>query len=292
MPTQWYYAIDGQEHGPVGSAQLKQLAASGQLSHADLIWREGLADWVEARQLKALWTAAPAQPAAIRTAPATATIPAALNAGNAPTADALDRGDYDLADEQTPPPAAYADRPYSHSVPATRGFVPPAYTPATATPQNAPLPYATPVQYQRRGYKYQAYAGFWIRFGAIVLDGLILVAAQFGLGFAIGLAIADGDGQITEEAELLLRALGVVIVWLYFALQESSSAQATIGKRACGIIVTDMNGDRISFARASGRHFAKIVSNLTLMIGYLMAAFTEQKQALHDKIANCLVVQK
>ena len=280
MATQWYYAVEGQEHGPVGPAELKQLAASGQLSRQDLVWREGLTDWVEARQLKALWTPAP-----VRT-------PAAVPAGGASIADDADRGEYGLADDQSPPPAAYADRPYTQSISAARGFVPPAYTPPAATPQNAPLPYATPVQYQRRGYKYQAYAGFWVRFGAIVLDGLILVSAQFGLGFAIGIAMADGDGLITEEAELLLRVIGVVIVWLYFAIQESSSAQATIGKRACGIMVTDMNGDRISFARASGRHFAKIVSNLTLCIGYLMAAFTEQKQALHDKIANCLVVQK
>ncbi|HXI44099.1 MAG TPA: RDD family protein, partial [Bryobacteraceae bacterium] len=73
---------------------------------------------------------------------------------------------------------------------------------------------------------------------------------------------------------------------------ESSHYQATLGKKALGIIVTDMNGNRISFARANGRFFGKWVSGMIMNIGYLMAAFTEKKQALHDLLAGCLVVMK
>ncbi len=80
--------------------------------------------------------------------------------------------------------------------------------------------------------------------------------------------------------------------WLYFALMESSPRQATLGKQALGIMVTDLAGQRISFARATGRFFAKILSGLILWIGYVMAAFTERKQALHDLLASCLVVAK
>ena len=82
-----------------------------------------------------------------------------------------------------------------------------------------------------------------------------------------------------------------VAQWLYFALMESSSKQATLGKMALGIRVTDVNGNRIGFGRATGRHFAKILSGLILGIGFLMAAFTEKKQALHDMIAGTLVVK-
>jgi uncharacterized RDD family membrane protein YckC len=79
--------------------------------------------------------------------------------------------------------------------------------------------------------------------------------------------------------------------WLYYALMESSSFQATVGKRALGLKVTGMNGDPISFGTASIRYFGKILSHLIFSIGYIMAAFTEKKQALHDILAGCLVIR-
>ena len=79
--------------------------------------------------------------------------------------------------------------------------------------------------------------------------------------------------------------------WLYFALMESSANQATLGKMAIGIKVTDMSGRRIGFGQATGRYFGKILSSMILLIGYIMAAFTEKKQALHDMLAGCLVVK-
>jgi len=97
------------------------------------------------------------------------------------------------------------------------------------------------------------------------------------------------------------RVVGVLVVagpvlfvgsWLYHTAMESSRHQATLGKKALGIIVTDMNGNRISFARANARFFGKWVSGMIMNIGYLMAAFTEKKQALHDILASCLVVMK
>jgi uncharacterized RDD family membrane protein YckC len=82
------------------------------------------------------------------------------------------------------------------------------------------------------------------------------------------------------------------LTWLYYAFMESSKYQATLGKMVLGIVVTDMNGQRISFGRAVGRNLAKIVSQIILCIGYLMIAFTQKKQGLHDIMANCLVVAK
>jgi uncharacterized RDD family membrane protein YckC len=72
---------------------------------------------------------------------------------------------------------------------------------------------------------------------------------------------------------------------------ESSAKQATVGKMALGIIVTDLEGRRLGFGRATGRYFAKILSALILGIGFLMAAFTERKQGLHDMVASTLVVK-
>ena len=146
------------------------------------------------------------------------------------------------------------------------------------------------------------YAGFWLRFCAAFLDGLIIGAVNFMVGFAIGIlffAVAAGGGGQGPGAQAALGGLqlvanlvGIVIQWLYFALMESSSNQATLGKMAVGIKVTDMDGRRLSFGRATGRYFAKIISAFTCLVGYIMAGFTEKKQALHDMIASCLVVRK
>ncbi len=143
----------------------------------------------------------------------------------------------------------------------------------------------------------QECAGFFTRFCAAFIDGFIVNIINFGVGFAIGLVVAVlAGGQGGDGAAGIAQALGglagLIVQWLYSAIQESSEAQATIGKRALGIIVTDIDGNRLSFGRATGRHFAKIPSAMICLIGFIMAAFTEKKQALHDMIAGCLVVRK
>lgn len=96
-----------------------------------------------------------------------------------------------------------------------------------------------------------------------------------------------------EDIKILTFFLFTAILkWFYFTRLESLPIKATFGKKIMGIIVTDLNGNSISFARANGRHFAKQISLITLLIGFIMAAFTEKKQALHDKIAGTLVVKK
>ena len=89
---------------------------------------------------------------------------------------------------------------------------------------------------------------------------------------------------------LIIRGVfSALVSWIYEAALESSPYQATLGKMALGMKVTDLAGNRISFARATGRHFAKYVSGMIFFIGYIMAGFTERKQALHDMIAGTLV---
>jgi uncharacterized RDD family membrane protein YckC len=85
--------------------------------------------------------------------------------------------------------------------------------------------------------------------------------------------------------------VSILVNWLYSAFLESSENQATLGKRALGLKVTDMNGNRISFANASGRFFGKYVSAIILLIGYLMMLWDDKKQTLHDKMAGTLVVK-
>jgi uncharacterized RDD family membrane protein YckC len=143
-----------------------------------------------------------------------------------------------------------------------------------------------------------AYAGFWLRFVAWIIDVLILSAV--GLIFLVPLVPLLFRHEPFEgptmwpltPAFLWFWPLNLVGVWLYFALFESSSWQATPGKRVLGLLVTDMEGRPISFARATGRYFGKILSGAILMIGYIMAGFTTKKQALHDILAGCLVLRR
>jgi uncharacterized RDD family membrane protein YckC len=101
-------------------------------------------------------------------------------------------------------------------------------------------------------------------------------------------------GELMPLLGLMIRVaiISAILQWLYFSLMESSVWQATVGKKLLGLTVTDLEGRRISFGRATGRYFAKIISSLILFIGYMMAGFTEKKQALHDMIAGTLVLRK
>ncbi|WP_017652022.1 protein kinase domain-containing protein [Fortiea contorta] len=135
------------------------------------------------------------------------------------------------------------------------------------------------------------YAGFWTRVLAAFIDGIILYIVVALIGFVFGFIYA-AVLQTAQGVEGIAAILGVIIGWLYYALMESSEQQATLGKQALGIIVTDIDGKKISFGRATGRHVAKWISAIILLIGYISAAFTEKKQALHDMIAGTLVIKK
>jgi uncharacterized RDD family membrane protein YckC len=140
------------------------------------------------------------------------------------------------------------------------------------------------------------FGGFWRRFVAYILDAIIINIATSLIGGVIGLGIGFqslAGGSNVAALETISGAIGALIglvgSWLYSALLESSSYQATPGKMALGLVVTDEMGQRISFGRATGRYFAKILSSLILLIGFFMVGWTARKQGLHDMIAGTLV---
>ena len=123
------------------------------------------------------------------------------------------------------------------------------------------------------------YAGFWIRLVALVIDCIIIVPLNNYILSYIG------DGSI------LRILMPNMIWWVYTAGLASSSLQATLGKKILGLKVVDLNGNRISLGKATGRFLASILSGLILGIGYLMVAFNPKKQGLHDQIAGTYVIK-
>jgi uncharacterized RDD family membrane protein YckC len=134
------------------------------------------------------------------------------------------------------------------------------------------------------------YAGFWRRFAAAIVDSILVTILSMLVGFVIGFFIGLLAPRSSDAAAAVGGLLGLLIGIFYYPLLESSSAQATWGKRALNIVVTDTQGRRVGFPRAFGRNLAKILSALVLCLGYLMVAFTARKQGLHDMIAGTLVV--
>ncbi len=137
------------------------------------------------------------------------------------------------------------------------------------------------------------YAGFWLRFLAFLIDYIILFPIFMISSFFLGMVLASfGLFPKGFAEDLIITLLIFTIAFIYFSLMESSRLQATLGKNAIAIKVTDMEGNKISLRRSAKRFFSKIISCLIFGIGLFMIAFTENKQGLHDKISGCIVIKK
>lgn len=163
------------------------------------------------------------------------------------------------------------------------------------------------------------YAGFWKRFLAHLIDQILIgfissvilipIFAAFGFGIFsqfnklndhefrnVTFQINEFDNPSVAEISVMLFIIFFLVVilniinWLYYALMESSQKQATVGKIILNLQVTDLSGSRISFGRATGRYFAKIISGLLFGIGYLIMLFSQRKQTLHDMISGCIII--
>jgi uncharacterized RDD family membrane protein YckC len=185
-----------------------------------------------------------------------------------------------------PPPPVVPVAPPAQAQPAAQAWTAPAVP--SRVPQDPSPARRNPL-----------YAGFWRRLGAFAVDlvvvllGCLVVVVLINILLFIAVISTGGaapaDSLLVQLALLLIL---LVLTWLYFAGLESSAWQATIGKRMVGLLVTDTAGRRLSFGRSTARYYAKLLSALPILIGYLLAAFTPRKQALHDLIAGTLVVRK
>lgn len=268
--TEWYYSdAQRQQHGPVNAETLAALHADGTLAPDSLVWREGLSEWRPWREMIA---------EVVSGAAPTAAREPALASFDAPTVSADGRNEPWLAEPLSAPLAEVSP-----------------YAPPTARVEED---HAAVV----RGGKV-VYAGFWKRFAAYCIDYVVVTAITYAVMIPVALvgaigvgAAASGDNPVASGLGLALLGLGYLFAFLmpllYFAWMHASRHQATLGKLAVGVKVVRADGTRISFWRAVGRIFATILSTLILFIGWLMAGFTERKQALHDMVCDTLVVDK
>ena len=252
--SNWYYAdADRQRQGPLSAEELTLRFHQGKLRLDTLVWRDGLGEWQPLREFTNELALHQA-PAETFYTPVEAPLVAALPASAA---------------------NSMADSPYA----------PPT---AALTGSNTAVLGGEVV-----------YAGFWKRVAANIIDSMVIglvggiIGAIIGgvLGAALGMGGGMGGGGFIA-IQLITNLVSITITAGYYAWFHSSINRATLGKMAIGIKVVRTDGEAISFLRGIGRYFAFLLSSLILMIGLLMAAFTERKQGLHDMICDTLVVDK
>ena len=255
--TEWYYTDSQQQrHGPLTAADLIALHNRNLLTGDTLVWRDGMSGWKPWRDVagEVLGTDAPGAPA---------------------SAPVVDDGAY---------------RPYAVAAPAPR----PAPATESASPYAAPRSrIGTGVRRTGGSSGYVVYAGFWKRFAAYSIDGLLvgIVGAVIGMMLGITAGIGrHGPGAISAD-QASLQMLSLLLGVGYFSYMHAAYG-ATLGKMAVGIKVVRSDGEPISILRGIGRYFAWILSYIIVLIGLIMAGFTERKQALHDMICDTIVVDK
>lgn len=136
-----------------------------------------------------------------------------------------------------------------------------------------------------------AYAGFWIRFAAYFIDALICGGLGWVVGFVMGAAMQPATNQGMVQLQIASSAAGFILGVIYYVFFNGKFG-ATPGKMVCGLKIVTAEGFPIGYGRALGRYFAAILSSLICAIGYIMAAFDDEKRTLHDRICNTRVIKK
>jgi uncharacterized RDD family membrane protein YckC len=257
----WHYVEQGKQTGPVGAEQLEELVREGKIKADTLVWHEGMAAWAPYREVKGKSSPADSSPAIGINPPI----------GENPEAVCAECGKIFPIDEMI-----------RHGNVRICADCKPVF-----------------MQKLSEGAQIKTgelnYARISTRFAAALLDGLILGAMNFGIGLIAGLTAAQAVGVQPKGAialQLILVAIQMSIGIGYEVILIGKYG-ATLGRMACKIKVVTADGGRVSYARALGRYFAKLLSAFTCMIGYIIALFDKpQRRALHDHICNTRVVNK
>jgi uncharacterized RDD family membrane protein YckC len=281
----WYYVKDGARQGPVEEAEFNQLIQQEVVRPNTLVWSEGMAEW------KPYSAVAPAPESAAAPEPAAA-ITATSEAIASPTAVATAATEPEQTAQVAAPvqatPTLYCSQcgqPYPSEELVRFG-------PATVC-ANCKDIYAQRLRETGQVAGTRVYAGFWIRFVAVLIDTLALTIVNFAIQSVTATRIRPGD---INNLALVMSSIGLsfaisMTIQLLYEAFFLVRFGATPGKMVFGLKVITPEGGGISWGRAIGRFFAKILSGITLSIGYIMAGFDPEKRALHDYIAGTRVIR-
>jgi len=251
---QWYYAQNGESVGPLEDAEFQAAAEDGTITSDTLVWHEGMSDWVAYGQLvPSEGDAVPAEPAE------------------------------QLATNEAPCTSCSRVFPMDEMIAYEDAFV--CADCKGEFFQRVKEGAALPGIYK--------YGGFWIRFAAKFIDGIVVGAINIVVSMLtsfVGIAAATTGSEaaaIVVQLVLMAVQMGVALAYTAFFLGKFG---ATPGKMACKLKVIRSDGSPITYGRAVGRYFGEMLSQLTLNIGYLMAAFDEEKRTLHDRVCDTRVI--
>ncbi len=267
----WFYAYQGQRAGPANDEEFARLVSDGTVVETTLVWHSGMPDWMPFAQARAIPLAPP--PGAAGDPTANPSSPAAF--GGVYQAQCSQCGRVFPADE----------------VIRLEGFnVCAACKPLLIQKIRQGMSPAVGAY----GVMPARYGGFWIRFGAVFLDGLIMLPVSLILSFAAARlypAALVYNPRNGIAPQLIYQAVSFTIQAVYDVFFTGRFG-GTPGKLICGLRVVRSDGSRVTYARALGRFFAKVVNYFTLTIGFIIAGFDSQKRALHDYMADTRVVFK
>jgi uncharacterized RDD family membrane protein YckC len=255
----WYYVENGQQAGPVEETQLQELIQGGRLRGDTLVWHEGMAAW---QPFSAVCP--PEFAAAVGASPVGTSAPP----GETTEAVCAECGNIFRKEDMIP-----------------HGGV---FICANCKPVF--------MQKMAEGAAINTgqlrYAGFWIRFVAKFVDGLILAVPLVAIMFFVGLRAAGNPGSGVPDILGLVAQLGYYVLSMIYSIFFVGKYGATPGKMACKLRIVTATGEKVSYGRATGRFFAEVLSGLICYIGYIMVAFDSEKRALHDHICHTRVVMK
>jgi uncharacterized RDD family membrane protein YckC len=267
----WYYVNAGQQVGPVDEAALEALLANGTITADTLVWKEGMANWLPYAQARS------AAAGLITPAPPIVTQPMGGPAIAAAAGEAV------CAECRRIFPV---DDTISYGNVRVCAGCKPIFVQKLSEGMDVA---AGPLRY----------AGFWIRFAAVFVDGLILKAVSMVMYLIAGFGLMGSvTGTPSTSAASGLSFLPFFLIGLQIFIALSYEAffigkyGATLGKMACKIQVVVADGSKVSYGRSIGRYFAKMLSSFTCLIGYIMAGFDDERRALHDRICNTRVTFK
>jgi uncharacterized RDD family membrane protein YckC len=276
----WYYTDQGQQTGPVNDAQFEELVRSGKIQPDTLVWREGMAAWQSYREVKTL-------------SPSSSPLPGGgdvrlsmFSDTKKPSSDSLSASSASYTPGQGPEAVcAECGNMFAICDMRRHGGV---YICANCKPVF--------MQKLAKGAKINTgelnYAGFWIRFVAKFLDGLILCLPCIMVFFLVLHPLAHSGTSNRFDSPPLMLQFGFFLIQMAYQIFFLGKYGATLGKMACKIMVVTADGGRIGYGRATGRCFAEILSWMVCYIGYIIVAFDSQKRALHDHICSTRVIFK